>query len=74
MQYQTLRSVSDLHLFVVCRDGEFYSCPEEVRKRGPWQVQDRGELASLNTQYLIDVEELGYSLVRCELAVFKAEA
>jgi hypothetical protein len=35
-QYKTLRSVSD-HLFVVCRDSEFYSLPEHVRKRGPWQ-------------------------------------
>ena len=45
--------------------------PDHVRQRGPWQVQHRGELASLNTQYLIDVEEQGYSPVRCELAVFK---
>jgi hypothetical protein len=33
----------------------------------------RGELANLNTQYLLDIEEQGYSLVRCELAVFKPE-
>ncbi len=73
MHYQTLPSVSDNHLFVVCRDGEFYSLPEHVRHRGPWQVQHRGELANLNTQYLIDIEEQGYSLVRCDLAVFKPE-
>ncbi len=39
VQYQTLRSVTDLHLFVVCKDGEFY---ESV-------------LANLNTQYLLEV-------------------
>jgi hypothetical protein len=73
-QYQTLRSVSDNHLFVLCRDGEFYeSVPEHVRQQGPWQSQHRGELANLNTQYLLDIEEQGYSLVRCELAVFKPE-
>jgi len=33
----------------------------------------RGELANLNTQYLLDIEEQGYSLVRCEVAVFKPE-
>jgi hypothetical protein len=33
-----------------------------------------GELANLNTQYLLDIEEQGYSFVRCELAVFKPEA
>jgi len=73
MQYQTLRSVSDNHLFVVCRDGGFYELPEGVRHRGPWQGQQRGELANLNTQYLIDIEEQGYALVRCEFAVFKPE-
>jgi hypothetical protein len=26
----------------------------------------RGELADLNTSYLRDIEEQGYSLVRCE--------
>ncbi len=35
MQYQTLRSVSDNHLFVVCRDGKFYDLPDNVRHRGP---------------------------------------
>ena len=24
MQYQTFRSISDNHVFVVCRDGTFY--------------------------------------------------
>ena len=72
--YQTFRSVSDVHVFVICRDGTFYeSVPAEVRKQGPWQGQHRGEMANLKTQYLIDIEEQGYALVRCELAVFKPE-
>ena len=34
MQYQTLRSVSDHHVFALCRDGTFYeSVPEDVRKQ-----------------------------------------
>ena len=73
-RYQTLRAVSDLHVFVVCRDGEFYeTVPDHVRQRGPWQVQHRGELTNLAMAYLLDIEEQGYSLVRCELAVFKPE-
>jgi hypothetical protein len=72
-RYQTLRSVSDNHVFVVCRDGGFYDIPQDVRRRGPWQVQHRGEIANLNTQYLSDVEEQGYALVRCEVGVFKPE-
>ena len=64
VRYQALRSVSDNHLFVVCRDGEFYtSIPDHVRHKGPWQGQHRGELANLATPYLIDIEEQGYSLV-----------
>ncbi len=71
--YQTLRSVSDHHIFAVCRDGEFYSLPDHVCHRGPWQGMHRGELASLAMPYLLDIEEQGYSLLRCELAVFKPD-
>jgi hypothetical protein len=42
MRYQTLRSVADNHVFVICRDGLFYELPEEVRKQGPWQGMHRG--------------------------------
>jgi hypothetical protein len=34
MQYQTLRSVSDNHAFVVCHDGGFYEIPVAIRKQG----------------------------------------
>jgi len=34
----------------------------------------RGDIANLNTQYLIDIEQQGDELVKCELAVFKPEA
>ena len=72
--YQTLRSVSDHHVFVVCRDGSFYELvPGEVRRLGPWQGQHRGEMANLATQYFVDIEEQGYALVKCEAAVFKPE-
>ncbi len=74
MQYQTLRSVSDNHLFVVCRDGKFYDLPDNVRHRGPWQGMHCGELSNLRPEYWLDLEDQGYALVRCELAVFKPEA
>ena len=61
MQYQGLRSVSDNHMFVVCRDGEFYSLPKHVRRRGPWQGMHRGELSRLGPDYWLDLEEQGYS-------------
>jgi hypothetical protein len=53
--YQTFRSVSDVHVFVLCYDGAFYELvPDDVRKQGPWQGQHRGELANLATQYSLD--------------------
>ena len=73
-QYQVLRSVSDNHLFVVCRDGGFYGLPEDVRKRGPWQGMHRGDISSLAADYWLDLGEQGYALAKCELAVFKPEA
>ena len=74
MQYQTLRSVSDHHVFVVCRDGTFYDAvPPDVRKRGPWQGQNRGEIEALKPEYRLALVRDGSMLVKCEAAVFKPE-
>jgi hypothetical protein len=73
-RYQTFRSVSDVHVFVLCYDGSFYeSVPEEDRKQGPWQGQHRGEVESLKPEYRRALSRDGYMLVRCEAAVFKPE-
>jgi hypothetical protein len=73
--YQTLRSVSDNHVFVICKDGKFYeSVPEKVRHQGPWQVNRRGEIEKLKLEYRLALARDGYALVKCELAVFKPEA
>jgi hypothetical protein len=74
VRYQTLRSVSDHHVFVVCHDGIFYELPEEVRKQGPWQGMQRGEIEKLKAEYRLALVRDGYALVKCELAVFKPEA
>ena len=59
--YQTLRSVSDHHIFVVCRDGKFYEdAPQEVRKQGPWQGMQRGELEKLKPEYRLALARDGY--------------
>ena len=72
---QTLRSVSDHHVFVVCRDGIFYErVPDDVRKQGPWQGMHRGEIERLKPEYRLALARDGYMLVRCEAAVFKPEA
>ena len=74
-RYQTLRSVFDHQVFVVCRDGKFYEIvPEEVRKQGPWQGQHRGEVECLKPEFRLALTRDGYLLVRCEAAVFKPEA
>ena len=74
MQYQTLRSVSDHHVFVVCRDGTFYELvPDHVRHQGPWQGMHRGEIDKLKANYRRAFAKDGYALVKCELAVFKPE-
>ena len=75
VQYQTYRSVSDQHVFVVCRDGTFYELvPSEVRRLGPWQGQHRGEIERLKPEYRLALAKDGYALVTCEAAVFKPEA
>jgi hypothetical protein len=75
IQYPSLRSVSDNHVFVVCYDGRFYEIvPEEVRHQGPWQVNRRGDVERLKPEYRLALAQDGYALVKCELAVFKPEA
>jgi hypothetical protein len=32
MHYQTLRSVCDHRVFLICHDGEFYDLPEHIRR------------------------------------------
>jgi hypothetical protein len=72
--YQTFRSVSDVHVFVLCYDGSFYArIPADVRKQGPWQGQRRGEVEALKPEYRLALERDGYILVRCEEAVFRPE-
>jgi hypothetical protein len=41
-RYQTFRSVSDMHLFVLCYDG---------RKQDLWQGNRRGEVNALKAEY-----------------------
>ena len=75
MRYQTLRSVSDNHVFVICRDGTFYELvPVEVQHQVPWQGMQRGEIEKLKPLYRLALARDGYALVKCELAVFKPEA
>ena len=74
-QYQTFRSVTDVHVFVLCYDGSFYeSVPEHVRKQGPWQGNRRGAVEALKPGYRLALARDGYALVKCELAVFEPEA
>jgi hypothetical protein len=62
-------------VFVVCRDDIFYELvPEEVRKHGPWQGMQRGDIVNLKPEYRLALARDGYALVKCELAVFSPEA
>jgi hypothetical protein len=74
VQYQTLRSVSANHVFVICYDGRFDELPDHVRHQGPWQGMHRGEIEKLKANYRRALARDGYALVKCELAVFKPEA
>lgn len=74
MRYQTFRSVSDVHVFVLCYDGSFYDAvPKDVRKQGPWQGNRRGDVDALKPEYRLALVRDGYMLVRCEHAVFNPE-
>ena len=75
MQYQTLRSVSDHHVFVVCAltAPSTSSSPTMFASRARGRVQHRGEVERLKPSTAWRRRD-GYALVTCELAVFKPEA
>jgi hypothetical protein len=70
MQYQTFRSVSDIHLYVLCRDGEFEQLPEYILKQGPWHVMRRGDILNLRRTYRLRLARYGFVLEHSKLAVF----
>jgi hypothetical protein len=73
-QYQTLRSISDHHVHLICKDGEFERLPDYIRHQGPWQLMHRGEVTKLKRNYRLRLARDGYALVTSGLAVFKPEA
>ena len=74
-RYQTFRSFSDLHVFVLCYEGTFYEAvPADVRKQGPWQGNRRGAVKALRPEYRLALARDGFALVKCEHAVFMPEA
>jgi hypothetical protein len=65
-QYQTFRSLSDRHVHLICREGEFVDLPDHIRHQGPWQAIGRGAIAYLKLEHRSAVEGDGYLLERCE--------
>lgn len=64
MTYVLLRSHSDKHVHLLCRDGGFEALPDTVRHQGPWNVLQRGEIARLKLPYKVGLERDGYVLER----------
>jgi hypothetical protein len=45
---------------LICREGEFEGLPEAVRLRGPWDIQRRGQVLRLRTDYRSRIDRFGY--------------
>ena len=59
--YQLFRSRSDSALYLICREGEV-GLPEAVRLRGPWDIERRGQMLRLRTDYRSRIDRFGYVL------------
>ena len=60
MQYRTLRSVSDVHIFVLCHDGKFYDLDPHksaTRARGRACTAARSRSSSPSSQLLWDTNK-----------------
>jgi hypothetical protein len=74
VRYQAFRSVSDVHVFVLCYAGSFYErLPQDARKQGPLQGNRRSDVDKLKPEYRLALARDGYALVKCEGAVFNPE-
>lgn len=68
-----MRTVSDSHVHLICRDGCFDDLPSAVRHLGPWQALRRGEIENLRPEYRRALKTDGYVVVHTALALFKPE-
>jgi hypothetical protein len=74
-RYQMLRSHADVHVFVVCYADRFYDdVPADVRKKGPWAGNRRGDVTKLKPELRLALAQSRYVVVHCEDAVLQPEA
>jgi hypothetical protein len=72
-QYQTLRSVSDNHVHLICHDGRFGELPGLAPAHSQTMGLVPHEIGQLKPEYRLALALEGYALVKSELAVFKPE-
>ena len=72
-RYEALRSVSDKTLHVLCRAGAFYTLPDEVRHRGPWQMLRSGFIVHLRPEYRLSLAQDGYVVINQPIGFFAPE-
>ena len=63
--YQTFRSLSDINLNLICRDGKFEDLPDHIRRQGPWRAITGGEIGNLKQpEQRSLLEDCGYVVER----------
>ena len=59
-----LRSQGDNHVFVLCYADRFYDdVPHDIRTKGPWNGNARGEVVRLKPELRLALAEARYVLV-----------
>lgn len=74
MRYEAARSHNEKRLVIIYREGQFEALPEKLRRRGPWQVGMRGEIARLKAEYRLALAKDGFVAVNIRPADFAPEA
>jgi hypothetical protein len=73
--YQRPRSRGNVRIFVICYADRFYEdVPKEVRDKGPWNGNHRGDVVMLKPELRLVLAEAGYVVINCPEAVFQPEA
>lgn len=73
MDYELSRAVHDKRLHVLNLEDRFDQLPDDVRRRGPWQVIRRGAVADLRPDYRLPLENGGHVVIETDIALLKIE-
>ena len=71
--FAILRSITDKQVRLISKTGWLQELPPEIRQRGPWKMERKGDEARLRLHYRRALTREGYCVVGAEASLFNPE-